>query len=431
MRPSCTIRALLLGLLLSTAALQTVRADGVVRDGIGPISMGRGATNLGFADNAAIILENPAAMTRVEGNGLLELGLDTVFTDLHYTDPDNDVEGEPRAYPVGMFGYIHRNPCSPWAWGIGVFAPAGFGAEFNMVNPHTGPAKYESFGMLVKILPAVAYQVTDRLSIGATLGVAIGHNELEGPFYVQTGPFAGTPTLMDLQATGAAVAGGIGLQYCLTPRTTIGIAYNERTDLDLDGNARATLITPPPPFGFGLQDSEFDLEANLTWPRSLGIGIKHELGCCRRLGLDVVWYDWSDAFDELELNFSDPSNPIVAAVLGSEFTDTLAMNWDDSISLRVGYEWDDGCWTWRLGYVYHESPAPNETLNPYLDGVLEHALNVGLTYRLGHGDLNLAYQYSFGPERDVTDSTLAGDDFDNSTFEAQAHWLALSVLFPY
>ena len=427
MRCSSWVLPAVLVLALVGGLAPTLLADGVVRDGMGAISTGRGATNLGFADNAAIIYDNPAAMTNVAGSGLLELSIDTVVCDLHYTDPDNDVNNIHRGYPAGMVGYIWRDPDSCWAYGIGGFAPAGFGAEFDTTNPHTGPARYMSLGLVAKLLPALAYQVTDRLSIGGTLGVALGHNELEGPFYIQTGPLAGAPTLLDLQATGAAVTGGIGLQYHLTPRTTLGLAYTEETQFDLDGPAQATVITP-----LGPLESRFDADARLVWPRSLGIGLKHDLTCCHRFGIDVIWYDWSSAFDQLDLVFSNPSNPVVAGLLGPEIRDTFPIGWHDTVSYRFGYEWDaNPCLTWRLGYIYHESPVPDDTLNPYLDGVLEHTLSAGLSYRLRRGTLSLAYQYSFGPERQVGDSAIVGDDFSNSTFEAEAHWANISWLIAY
>ena len=66
-------------------------------------------------------------------------------------------------------------------------------------------------------------------------------------------------------------------------------------------------------------------------------------------------------------------------------TDSLPMRWEDSVSLRLGYEWDSSdVTTWRLGYVYHDSPVPDATLNPYLDGVLEHAFALGVSRDVGH-----------------------------------------------
>jgi len=415
-------------LVVLTCTPSYVQADGVVRDGMGPISTGRGATNLAFADNAAIIHDNPAGMSNVDGTGLVEGGVDTVICGLHYTDPDNpNVNNIIRGYPCGMIGYVQRSYDSPWSYGLGAFSPAGFGAEYRMTNPFTGPALYRSLGMVGKLLPAISYQWNDRLSIGGSLGVALGHNELEGPFFIQTGPFAGAPTLLNLHTTGAAAAGGFGIQYLLTPQTTVGVAYTAPTRFDMDGNARATLITP-----FGPLTSGFDARAQLTWPGSLGIGVKHDLCCCQRLGFDVVWYQWASAFDQFGLTFTNPSNPIVAGLLGPTIRDVFPINWHDTVSFRMGYEWDaNDCWTWRTGYIYHQSPVPNATLNPYLDGVLLHTFSLGFSRRMSRGSWNFAYQYSFAPQRNVGTSDIVGGDFSNSTFTAQAHWVNLSYLIPF
>jgi long-subunit fatty acid transport protein len=108
------------------------------------------------------------------------------------------------------------------------------------------------------------------------------------------------------------------------------------------------------------------------------------------------------------------------------------MNWRDTVSLRLGYEWDaTDLWTLRTGYVYHEGPAPNSTLNPYLDGVLLHTFSLGFTRQVPRGAVNFAYQYSFAPARHVGASDIVGGDFANSTFTAQSHWINISYLIPF
>src|SRR5438046_6277232 len=112
MMPAMRLRTLLvIASLIALVSISPVAlADGVVRDGVGPISTGRGATNLGFADNAAIILDNPAGMSNVAGTGLLEGGVDTVIPGIHYTDPDNpNVNNILRGFPCGMIGYVSRS----------------------------------------------------------------------------------------------------------------------------------------------------------------------------------------------------------------------------------------------------------------------------------------------------------------------------------
>ena len=390
-------------------------ADGLIRDGIGAISIGRGGTNLGFADNGTIIHDNPAAMTNISGSHLYEVGMDSVITDLHYEEPGVHSDGEFSVFPSGVASFVRRDPNSRLAYGVGIFAPAGFGARFRMDNDDFGRSLYKSIGALAKVLPGAAYEVNDRLSIGGTFGVAISHVELEGPFYTKDG----TPNLIDLQCTGATPSWGVGMQYELTPATTLGVAYTSESEFDFEGNARTTVPGP--------LSSEFDLETGIVWPRSLGIGLQHRLCDCRRLGFDFYWYDWSDAFDQLDMKLTNASNPIFAAQ--TPLTDSLPMNWRDTYSFRFGYEWDAPAGrVWRTGYVYHRSPTPDSTLNPYLDGVLEHAVSVGYSRPTRYGVVNLAYQFTWGPTRDIGDSQLVGDDFDDSRFRAAAHWLSISLL---
>lgn len=411
-------------MLMTAVATPSLYADGLIRDGIGAVSIGRGGTNLGFADNGTIILDNPAAMTNIAGTHLHDIGIDGVITDLHYADPGNSIDGEFSIFPSGMAGFVHRDPDSRLAVGMGAFAPAGFGARYYMDNPHLGRSLYKSIGALAKVLPGAALQVTDRLSIGGTFGLAISHVELEGPFYTQTGSMKGMPSLFDLQSTGVTTAWGTGLQYHLTPATTVGLAYTSENQFNFDGSARTTMQTP-----FGPISSEFDSETRLTWPRSVGLGIKHRLCECRRIGFDVYWYNWSDAFDQMDITLSNATNPSVTALAGPDITDQFPMNWKDTYSFRFGYEWESTPGrVWRTGYVYHDSPVPNNTLNPYLDGVLEHALSIGYSRPTKYGRVNLAYQFTWGPTRDVDNSHLAGNDFSDSSFTAAAHWLSISFL---
>jgi long-chain fatty acid transport protein len=422
-------RRLLFAALCCGVALQLVRAaaaDGLVRDGVGPISIGRGGTNLGFADNAAMINDNPAAMVNMAGSRMFELGVDTLITDIHYADADNDVYAANRPLPVPQGGYIWRDPCGNYAYGLGVFAPAGFTASYQMDHPIFGRQRYRSWGCLAKVLPAAAYRLTDRLSIGGTFGLAFSRIQLEGPYTFQTLPLQGAPALMDFEANAVAPTGSFGVQYALSPRTTFGFSYTSESSFRLIGNTNATVILPGPT----VLDSRFDTRAYLTWPQSVAFGIKHDFCEHHRVAVEGAWFDWSGAFDEFRMRLSNPSNENLAPLTPVE--DRFPMRWRDTMSVRVGYEWSPTCCdTFRFGYVYHDSPAPDETLNPWLDGVLEHVFSLGWSRVTERCVVNLAYQYSFGPERFVGQSDIVGGDFDNSTFSAQAHIIALSLMWPF
>jgi long-subunit fatty acid transport protein len=416
-----------LALVIGPTAM--VRADGLVRDGVGAISTGRGGTNIAHSDNGAILLDNPAGMANMTVDGFYEIGVDTVITDLDYNDPDNaSVHGKFRAYPSPNLAYIRKAYGGDIAYGLGIFAPAGFGAEYDMTNPVTGPTLYKSIGLLGKVLPGVAVRLTDRLTVGGTFGVAVCQTELEGPFFLQTGMLRGVPTQFDLQVNGATPTGSVGLQYQLSDQTTIGVCYTEESRFTLEGTARAAV--------FGLApiplESNFDAEMDITWPRSVGLGIKHDLNAHHRVSADVIWYNWSEAFDQLALRLSNSSLPVFTQLLGPTISDAFPLRWEDTVSLRLGYEYERNLRDiYRLGYVHHESPVPTATLCPYIDGVLEHAFTVGYSRRCPGYILSAAYEYSFSPTRRVGVSDIAGGDFDNSNFRAQAHWLSLSVLVPF
>lgn len=412
----------LIGLAVPSLAI----ADGLIRDGVGAISIGRGGTNIAHFDNGAVLLDNPAGILNMPGNVLLEAGIDVLITDQRYSDPENsNVGDEPNGRPLPHGAALFKSDDGRWAAGIGIFMPAGFGTDWDLVNPIFGKQQYRAMGVVTKITPGLAYRVTDDLSIGATLGVGLNHLELEGPFTGQTGVLAGVPTLFDLKTDGAALVWSLGAQYHVSENTMIGVSYTSESDFSMDGqlDARIAGLAPVPVF------SRFDAEVDQTYPQSVGAGITHLFAERHRVSADVIWYDWSSAFNSINFKFTNPDNPLLAAALPPTITDSVQQNWDDNVSVRLGYEYFAKSGDiWRLGYVYHDSPVPDNTLTPYTDGILQHAVSVGYSTCIKSWQLNTGYQYSFGDEQNIGQSALVGGDFNNGSLDVNAHWLAVSLL---
>jgi len=413
-----------LTLIVGYVGLNSCQADGVIRDALGAISTGRGGVNLGFSDNGQMILDNPAAISFLPSTRLTEFDFDLLLTDLDYSDPDNPrTSAADNPFPMGQISFVANNPSSDLGWGIGVFPQAGFSSRFRLNGPapFSGPQTYKSVGALIRFLSAVSWRATDRLSVGANFGVAANHMELEGPYFLQgPSPFAGTPTRMDHQASGAAFSWAASMQYVITPTTVLGFTYQSRTDFTLDGN---TFVEIP-----GLGSSRFDSTMGVVWPQSFGIGIKQEVMPGLRFGADLVYYDWSSSFDSFKLDLRDPDSPVFAAVVGNQLLEEFPLRWRDTVSIKLGLERDLAAGNVvRAGYVYHRSPIPEATLTPFIQTTLEHAVSVGYGRKLMGADLDLAYQYSFASEQVVGTSDFIGGDFDNLSSNTRAHWLSMSL----
>ena len=384
-----------------------VYADGAVRNGVGAISLGRGGTNIASADNAVMLLDNPAGMVNVAHSGMTEIGFDILVTDLEYSDPDNHrVAAEDDPFPMGHAGWIRKSASGDFAYGIGVFAPAGFSAKYTAEGPapFTGPRLYKSLAALLKVLPGAAVRVNERLSVGATFGVAVNHMELESPYFLQ-GPsaLASVPTEMDVQATGAAPTWTFGMQYQLTPATTVGMSYKSETRFHLDGSTRVRVPV--------LGRSTYDATLDATWPRSLGLGLAHCLCEHGRVTADVVWFNWSKAFDNFGLRLRNPSTPGFPPTLVEHYP----LDWNDSVAVRTGYEYPlNECCVLRTQTIAIQT-------------MQEHSVTLGAGWQHCGWRCDFAYEFSTMSRARVGASDLLGDDFANAVHEADAHWIALSA----
>lgn len=409
---SLSVSLLLFGTLATGAP---ARADGLFLNGVSPRSIGRAGTNMGFADNGGVIFDNPAAMTNVEGRGLTDVGVNVMITDFEYSDPQNPLATDSRVSPLPQVAVIRKSEDGHWAYGFGVFMPAGFSQSYELqgLPPFAGVRSYESLGALVKILPAVAYKPTDRLSIGATVGAAISHVALEGPYTLQS---VGAPTVMKLDATGAALVWSTGLQYELTDRTTLGLAYQSESRVELDGSTDVTVF----PLGY----AEYDVDARIKWPSSLAAGVKHDLSDSHCISADVIWFNWADSFDAIDIGLSSPTPAAFPAL-----NERLPLNWRDTLSTRLGYEIDlDAERTLRFGYVYHRNPIPAGTQTSFIQAITEHGLSCGYGFHMFGGEIDLAYMFTIGEDQRVATSGLLGGDFSDSVHRAQTHAIGVNYI---
>ncbi len=408
-------------------AASAARADGILRDSFGAVSSGRAGAGLAVPDRASIVAENPALMLSIPTSRMLELSTGAYSLDVDYSDP-NDSDG--GRFPLSLtpeMGAIHKAAGDSWAVGFLLYSPGGFSAEFDLTTPAPpiGLASYETSLVTGAALVGLSFRISEKLTIGASLGGSYARLKTDTPFSVQTGPLAGLPTLMKLDAEDFAPTGSVGLSFETGPSDRllrIGISYIHGADFDLEGEASSQLFQiAPAPIA-----TDFDAKIGLSLPRRVGVGLSRRFGA-GTLALDVLWTDWSAAFDGIQFQLSRPTNPVLG---GTGLRDELELAWKDSLTYRVGWESDLGKGnTLQLGYTFHRSPVPDSHSNPLIPAIYEHLLAVGYSRQYERWKLSLAGQVAFGRTARVRESSLVGGEFDSSKIEGSAFGIFFSTTY--
>ncbi|MGD9858077.1 MAG: OmpP1/FadL family transporter, partial [Planctomycetaceae bacterium] len=191
LRPSQT--GCVLTALVWTAVLPSLACgQGLMISAQGPVnrSMG-GAGTAAPLEAIGSLYWNPASITALPSS---ELGFGSALV-LPSLETDSSVPflgaGSTRAEPgvtaVPTIGWVHQIECSPISVGLGLYGAAGFRTNFpaSATNPIFAPQQNDpmipgglgrvySEASFIEIIPTVAYQVTDRLSIGAGPTLTLG-----------------------------------------------------------------------------------------------------------------------------------------------------------------------------------------------------------------------------------------------------------------
>jgi long-chain fatty acid transport protein len=404
-------------------------ANGVLLDAKGPITLGRGGTNIAHADNGILIHDNPAALANLQGK-IIEGPLDILTIPTYYQDTDNDKKGESQVFLLPAIAYTQNFDEHRFGIGLGVYNPAGFSAEYLLEHPVYEDQKYFSNASLTKILVGAGYKVTDRLSFGIGLGSSFSKMELEMPYAFQTGLLKGTPALINLEGDDWSFAWNFGAQWEVSSSTTLGLSYIAQDQFNIKGDIDVDVTGLLP-----LTDTTAHYKASFDfrWPKILGAGIRHSLKSGNNLSLDILWLDWSSAFNELTFDLSEGNNAEFNAMLGGDSTeDTFPLRWKDSYTFRLGYDHSlESKGILRFGYIYNKNPVPETTLTPLIPGILEHSVTVGYGRNWKNWAFNAGYYYAFKNKQSVDTSDIFGGDYDQSTVKLSAHFLSLGFQYKF
>jgi len=399
-------------------------------------------------DDASGIFYNPAALAGMSG-ATISAGVTAIHAFGSFTD---DYSGNswdltsptvPVPHVYSAFGVTPKITA-----GIGMFVPYGLGTrwpldtalssvELRQTNAFPGRfAGYDSDLRSIYIQPTLAYQINDKVSIGAGFDFVIGSVKLNQRLDLSeqvvdetTGAtFAnlGIPTQTDfanghISASGATGFGGhVGVQFRPIDRLWIGARYLSRVKLDYTGTVEfsrvSTGITLPPfnpisveceaslgalcpfpatnPLPLDIFISTLDLFSDgrplgdttvtlsMMMPDQVSAGIAFDVTPSFTLMADWQWVHWA-LFDTL------------TADLGNGETLQMEEHYHNTNAIRVGFEWwASNRLAIRGGYLKHQGAAPPEVVTPLLPEASRNEFTGGFGVKLSSAlSADFAYQY--------------------------------------
>jgi long-chain fatty acid transport protein len=187
----------------------------------------------------------------------------------------------------------------PTTVGLAVLGAAGGGSSYVQEPASNATASYL---LLLQFAPSVAVELTERLSIGATMFIGDGY---------ASGPFVGTSGMTNAYA----LRGGFGLDYELGDATWLGAYYQSTQAFRFENEAILFSERRPRDVDMGL-------------PQQVGMGIANESLLDGRLlvAADALYLDWRSA-----ALFQNIYRGQWVMQLGTQYRAT------DRVKLRLGY----------------------------------------------------------------------------------------------
>ena len=388
-----------LALLGAWAATTVGWAPPATASGVAIVEHGRGLGNA-YAGGAAVAEDattawwNPAGMARLHRNQVA-VATAAIFPTTEFVDEGSSaIGGGALLGPTGPDGgSTEVIPSVFGVWrvnrdarvGVGLNVPFGLSTDYG----RDWIGRYYATETSLFVLNASvvgSYRVAPTLSIGG--GVDVQYLEATLANAIDLGALAAMmPQAGDGHVTveGDSVAVGFNAGFLWEPRkcTRFGVHYRSAVDHDLEGDA--DFDVPAPFAGVVAATGRFvDTAAStsVTMPAQVSVSAYHDLNRQWAVMGDVTWTQWSD-LDEVSIGFDNPVQP----------PSVLDLQWEDAFRYSLGVTFrPGGCWTFRGGVAYDETPIPDATRTPRIPGTDRIWIALGVGLQLGRNvELDAGY----------------------------------------
>ncbi len=308
----------------------------------------------------------------------------------------------------------------------GSYEPAGGG---DVVKTDSAPAAVPSLYITSRVSDMFAVGVGFHMPFGLQISWPTGHPQADAILDQKLRTYFITPSVginLDKYAPGLSIGGGadlvpatVELEQALTFGDVVGNAHLGGDAFGIGGRA-GVMYRPPshPPLKLGIMwrsmvhldfggKADFDIAdpfraqlppdgnitTEITLPQSVWGGVAYSPIPELELEANAVWIDWS-TFKELRVKLP----------MGAE---TVApQDYHDTVSGRFGaeYGFPQAKAAVRAGYIFDQTPIPNETLTARLPDVNRNIVTLGATKEWGNYAVNLGLLWVIPAHRETSDA---------------------------
>lgn len=342
-----------------------------------------GGAFVGVADDPSAIFHNPAGL--VFQRKRLNFSIDGfhIWPTHEYTMYDGSrIQSKYNSSLPQIF--LTYRTSEKLTLGFGFYVPyAGGGVDWKEADLGT---PFKSTMGIYTITPTLAYQVSEKFSIGLNL------NFYGAVLNVDTKMLPLGPMIIEEMITeerGSAFSAGLGFMFRPTEKARIGLSVRCPARIKLSGNTTITTTVPP----IGTVQMERDSETSFNLPWDIEVGFSYRITENFLFATSAQYTMWS-ALDKVEKTIKD-------IPLTGDYRVDEEMNFKDILIVRAGVEYFiSGGVILRGGIGLDRYATPEEALNIRNIDVDKFTLIGGIGYRTGSAQIDFVYAYAHGKERE-------------------------------
>ena len=345
--------------------------------------LGMVGARMTLLDDPSVVRANPASMGQITDSSLM-----LNFQAWHgETDFKSSATGAEDSMILNwkLLGSIYSViPLSEkLSFGFGVSVPFGLSINWPRDGAFRYTAPYDAVLETVALNPALSYELTDWLSVGAGLDVFYSRLKLDQafPWFIPLG--APTPDGdLTMEGTGWGIGSYMGINVQIAERHRL--AFTGRLPVTVSYQGEATWSNVPGPLA-GVFKSRTDFGSEIQFPGSIGVGYAWDITDRLAVGVEYEWIQ-NSTHDDLPLEVGGNQ-----ALLGG---DGLSLKWKDSYSTGIGLRYRaTKNLTLRAGYLYSSSPLRDSTYIPSVPANDRHLFSIGGGYTRGKNTIDVSYTF--------------------------------------